>query len=82
LATLGDTKAIVLLVNAGAELSAINNKGNTPLHEAVMCRQTAAAKVLIELGASHKIANIAGQTPQDIARSDNYTPTIELLEQC
>ena len=79
MATLGDANAICLLVAAGAGVSATDHKGNTPLHEAVAYRQTPAAKTLIELGANLKVCNVSGQTPQDIAKSDGYSPTIALF---
>ena len=79
MATLGDVNAVCLLVAAGAEVAATDHKGNTPLHEAVAYRQTPAAKTLIELGANVSVCNVFGQTPQDIARSDSYSPTIALF---
>ena len=80
MATLGDVNAIRLLVSAGANLNAPDCQGNTPLHEAVAGRQAPAAQVLIEQGANVNLVNAAGQTAQDIARSDNFAPTVLLFQ--
>ena len=80
MATLGDAVGIRLLVEAGASINAIDNAGNTPLHEAVAWRQTLAARELIEQGADVLLRNGAGLTPLNIAKSDGFEPTIELLQ--
>ncbi|ASF47347.1 ankyrin repeat domain-containing protein [Methylovulum psychrotolerans] len=79
MATLGDTIAIQLLLEAGADANLADNDGNTPLHEAISCRQERAAKILIEACANLDYKNKAGMTPLEIAESDNYQPTIELF---
>ena len=79
MATLGDAVGIRLLVEAGASINAIDNKGSTPLHEAVVWRHTLAARELIEQDADVLLRNTAGLTPLDIAKSDGFGPTIELL---
>ena len=80
MATLGDAVAIRLLVEAGASINAVDNKGNTPLHEAVTWRHTLAARMLIEQGADMLLRNESGLTPLDIAKSDGFRPTIDVLQ--
>ena len=80
MATLGDAVGISLLVEAGANINAMDIKGNTPLHEAVMCRQTSAVRLLIEQGADALLKNEAGFTPLDIAKSDGFGPTVDILK--
>ena len=80
MATLGDAVAIRLLVGAGASIDAVDNKGNTPLHEAVTWRHTLAARMLIEQGADVLLRNESGLTPLEIAKSDGFEPTIDVLQ--
>jgi uncharacterized protein len=77
--TLGDEIAVNLLLEAGADVKLADNDGNTPLHEAISCRRDNVAKILIEAGANLDCKNKAGMTAFDIAKSDNYEPTIELF---
>jgi ankyrin repeat protein len=79
IAVLGDGLAIQLLLEAGADLTAVDDDGNTPLHTAIKWRQVAAAKALIESGASLEIRNREGLTPADMARADRFEPTISLF---
>ena len=79
MATLGDTGGIRLLLEAGADINSTDNSGNTPLHEAVVWRQTSAARIFIESGADVLVKNHFGLTALDIAKSDGFAPTIELL---
>lgn len=80
MAPLGDHVGILLLLEAGANVNAIDSDGNTPIHEAVSRRQASAVKVLRESGADICLRNGAGQTPFDIAKAGGYQPTIDLLE--
>jgi len=79
MAVLGDPKAIQLLVDAGADINAVNDEGNSPLHVAVKWRQADAASLLITRGANPQIRNRKGNTPAEVARSDAYEPTIALF---
>ena len=80
MSTLGDAPAIRLLVAAGATKDKQDDLGNTPLHEAVLNRQAGAAEALLQLGASHEVANTDGLRPQDIAIRDGYAPTKALFK--
>ncbi|MET0062765.1 MAG: ankyrin repeat domain-containing protein [Candidatus Thiodiazotropha endolucinida] len=79
IATLGDVEGIRVLTSEGAVIDAIDSFGNTPLHEAISCRQVAATELLIELGANRNLKNQEHLTPEDIALSDGFHPMIELL---
>ena len=64
-----DTK---LLLNAGFNVNAINNKENTPLHLAVsnIHLLTDTLEVLFDGGAHHDFVNNDGKTPMDMAKTD------------
>ena len=61
-----------LLLNAGFNVNAINNKGNTPLHLAVsnIHHLTDTLEVLFDGGAHHDFVNNDGKTPMDMAKTD------------
>ena len=61
-----------LLLNAGFNVNAINNKGNTPLHLAVsnIHLLTDTLEVLFDGGAHHDFVNNDGKTPMDMAKTD------------
>ena len=60
-----------LLLNAGFNVNAINNKGNTPLHLAVsnIHHLTDTLEVLFDGGAHHDFVNNDGKIPMDMATS-------------
>ena len=60
-----------LLLNAGFNVNAINNKGNTPLHLAVsnIHLLTDTLEVLFDGGAHHDFANNDGKTPMEVAKT-------------
>jgi len=59
----GDTRAIQLLISAGAEINAINEDGETALHHAISQNHFEAAQLLLELGASTEIKNSFNMNP-------------------
>jgi hypothetical protein len=62
----GHAAIVRLLIDAGADLSAADREGNTPLHIAAY-GDTAVVRLLLEAGAHAKARNKAGQTPADCA---------------
>ena len=78
-AHLGDvTNRIALLLEAGADPSAQDKQGWTPLHLATQQNSPEAAKVLLEHGASLNVTNAAGQRPFDLLRvptNEFFAPT-------
>ena len=81
MATLGDSRGIELLIQAGAEVDAVDNNGTAPVHEAVAARQLAAVRALIGAGATPDLRNGEGKTPLEIAEEDGFQPVVELLRQ-
>ena len=69
---------VKLLLNAGINVDASNNNGDTPLHKAVMYkpssknihRLTNMLEALLDGGAHHDYVNNAGKTAMDIAQTD------------
>jgi ankyrin repeat protein len=59
-AELGSTEDIDVLVTSGAEVNAVGDIGNTPLHGAALMGKVAAARRLLELGANPTLRNELG----------------------
>ena len=65
-----DESMAELLLDMGANIEAQNQRSkNTPLHQAVISRQTEMVRMLLRRGASAAAYNVLGQTPVDIASS-------------
>ena len=73
------TTAVKLLVNAGFNVNAVNNNGDTALHLAVTLELredehiqfiTEILQLLFNGGAHHDFVNNDGKTPMDMAKSD------------
>ena len=73
------TTAVKLLVNAGFNVNAVNNNGDTALHLAVTLEPredehiqfiTEILQLLFNGGAHHDFVNNDGKTPMDMAESD------------
>ena len=73
------TGAMKLLLNAGFNVNAANDIGNTPLHLAVtftpwddgdICFLTDMLQVLFDGGAHHDFVNNDGKTPMNMAKTD------------
>ena len=70
--------ALKLLFEAGCDVNAVNDKGNTPLHLAVTLKPsnervhifTNMLRVLFDGGAHHDFVNNDGKTPMDMAKTD------------
>ncbi|MBQ8250693.1 MAG: hypothetical protein IJY92_02120, partial [Alphaproteobacteria bacterium] len=54
------------LIDAGADVNAVGDKGNTPLHHAVNYMLPDFVEVLIKNGANVNVPNEAGETPLDL----------------
>jgi hypothetical protein len=58
------------LVHAGANVNAVDHLENTPLHVAVLRRNTKMVKFLLENGAKMDMANVDGESPKDMLKID------------
>ncbi len=81
MATLGDSRGIALLLQAGVEIDAVDNNGDAPVHEAVVSRQLTAVRTLVGAGAAFYLRNSEGKTPLELAKEDGFSPIVEFLEQ-
>ncbi|MGB1014072.1 MAG: ankyrin repeat domain-containing protein, partial [Nannocystaceae bacterium] len=63
----GEPKAVLVLLDAGANIDAVDKKGNTPLHEAAALRATKAGEALLARGANPSVKNQLGETAQKLA---------------
>jgi ankyrin repeat protein len=57
---------ISFALHRGANINVQDDKGNTPLHEAVRLVNLPAVKLLLDCGANIMITNKSGETPSDI----------------
>jgi len=76
-----DVQAIEMLVAAGAEVDARGEFRLTPLYNAVAQGHVAAARRLLELGASPHTHGEWGCTPEELARRDGTPQMIALFEE-
>jgi ankyrin repeat protein len=67
-----------LLIAEGADITAIDTNGRTPLHIAAAANNLYAAKLLLESGAMVMVEDADGKTPLDLAASDEM---VELLKE-
>lgn len=84
-AHLGHDGVVRQLIAAGAPLDHVNNLHWTATIEAVVLgdggpRHQATLKALLDAGASTKLADRAGRTPLELARSRGYREMVALLE--
>jgi len=77
----GDVDAIEMLVAAGAEVDARGEFHFTALRHAVGQGHVAAARRLLELGASPHVLGDWGDTPAELARSYGVAEMIALFDE-
>jgi len=65
----GPAKGIRLLLDAGAKVDAVDEEGDTPLHEAARLGSVRGAELLVARGAKANVKNKAGETPISIAQA-------------
>jgi peptidoglycan/LPS O-acetylase OafA/YrhL len=66
----GDTEALQLLIDGGADVNARNKDGSTPLHGAAFLGRARAAELLIKKGADTQVRNLRSETPLDGTKVD------------
>ena len=75
----GDVKQVQLLIEGGADISAQNRMGWTPLHTAVRNRKQDVVKLLIEKGADVNSTGGVGRMPLHFAVETRQIEVVELL---
>jgi hypothetical protein len=77
-ATAERTETVRTLLELGADVHAVNSRGENPLHGV---RNTAAVRLLLEAGANLNHRNLAGATPLVLAVQNAEIPVIKALVQ-
>lgn len=73
----GTIQEIEELIDAGANINAINNLGKTPLHEAMNMDELEVAKLLLDRGARTDIKSATNQTALEMADSQSKRDFLE-----
>jgi Ankyrin repeats (3 copies) len=69
-------KIINILFNAGADIEAMDNLENRPLHFAAISPSVETVKLFLELGADPTAVNSKGHTPLECAAMENPNCTV------
>jgi hypothetical protein len=76
----GDLARVAALLDASPELVyARNTAGETPLHSAVLGRQTMVMELLLALGADPNAADVVGRTPLHFGAGSNNAVLMQML---
>ncbi len=75
-------KIIKYLLENGAEVNTLNNKGISSLMRAVSDNKYENVKLLLEYGANPLLNNDTGKNSLQIARDGGFTDIVKLLETC
>lgn len=71
------SKAVLALLQAGADINSTDAAGNTPLHHAVLNGDFAMCKLLLERGADRNRRNTAGLLPAELTSHTNISDMVE-----
>lgn len=74
-----DRDVMKMLINAGADINARNDDGNTVLHYVLDKGNCELARLLIKKGADYKVYNKKGVTPVSIAVEKGYSVVLEVM---
>ncbi|MBX9791034.1 MAG: ankyrin repeat domain-containing protein [Pirellulales bacterium] len=72
--------AIKAFIDAGADINARNESGNSPLHEAAIRGATDVVKLLLDKGADETARNNDGHTAADVAASRQHNDVANLID--
>lgn len=79
----GHAEIVKLLLEAGANINAQDEEDHyTPLHDAVRMNHKEVVKLLLAAGANTSLQDRWGNTPRDIAQTQNYLDIVALLDRC
>jgi len=67
------------LIQAGADINAVDNEGNTALYYALKSGDAASARYLIKKGADYNRPNNQGETPVQVAVEEGFDTVLELM---
>jgi len=70
---------LTTLLDAGADINALNDNGQTPLHIAVFWNNVDAVKLLVDRGADKTIKNKSGRTPEELAIHYDYVDVMKIF---
>ncbi|CAH1237835.1 ANKRD31 [Branchiostoma lanceolatum] len=74
-----DLSLVRILIDAGCDVNAANDRGNTPLHQAAMSGNIPLIKLLLKHGADPYVANSANILPIDCATNTGHLVAAKLL---
>ncbi len=77
----GLAEAVKTLVNAGANLEAVNASGHTPLHEAVAEGETESVRILVRAGADITARTPKGASPAELSADSGREDAAEVLRE-
>ena len=75
----GDTAAVQALLDAGADIHATNNRGETALRIAAFWGETATVQALLDASADVNATDNAGETALMVATMWGHTEIVEIL---
>jgi len=73
------TELLTILLDAGADINALNDNGQTPLHIAVFWNNVDAVKLLLDRGADQTIKNKSGRTAAELAIHYDHVEVMKLF---
>ena len=69
------------LISFGANINHSNRLLQTPLHEAVLSGSLETVRMLVNFGANMEAQDSEGNTPEDLANDDDFSPTVSIYFQ-
>ncbi|XP_076887664.1 ankyrin repeat domain-containing protein 2B-like [Bidens hawaiensis] len=76
----GEVKCAQVLLEAGAKVDALDKNKNTALHYAAGYGSKECVELLLDNGAAVTLQNMDGKTPIDVAKLNNQSDVLKLLE--